>query len=83
MLPYPPGVGLDQAGGGHVKVVPRLGAVGQPGVGEGPDEGAVHALGVEDAERLGQLTRLVPLVPDVPAALQPGRGVAVLTLEFR
>jgi hypothetical protein len=59
----PAGVGLDQAGRGHVEVVARVGAVGQPGVGEGPDEGAVCALGVEDAERLGELARLVPLGP--------------------
>jgi hypothetical protein len=32
----PAGVGLDQAGRGNVEIVPRVGAVGQPGVGEGP-----------------------------------------------
>jgi hypothetical protein len=51
--------------------------VGQPGVGEGPDEGAVRARGVEDAERLGELVGLVSLVPEVAALLQPGDVAAL------
>jgi hypothetical protein len=46
--------------------------VDQPGVGEGPDEGTVRAFGVEDAERLGELARLMSLIPEVAALLLPG-----------